>query len=489
MKYAIDNQLTLLNGHYPTDTPAQLTFISNNGCSIPDLCFVSLKLLKIVKSFNVLSSVTSCHFPILLEPSTPSSNQTTPIDMNVPLPPHELPAKIRWDVTSSAAFVSSLPELDPSQLGYQYFSEIMTQSLSDSNLLTRPKQTSSGAKLRISNPPWFCELCSLLKKQTKSALQLLRNSSPENLEQSKNNYLQTRKEYQIQLKISKQNYKSDIVNVLLNHRASSDFWHAVKKMKSREYQRVQIHPDNWVDHFENLFSSSIITPSHPLPDSPAADLDYPISLNEITCVLHKLKNNKAPGHDGIPNEVWKSLPPIYVQHIQNMFNNILTTGNIPVQWTTILFQPIFKKNDPLLPQNYRPIAPAPTILKIFSTIISKRVHDCKVHNNKISEFQAGCKNGTGTHEHLFSLLTLIQSRIRHPRGRFYVVFVDLRSAYDSPGHADLWDVLSRAGMGSKIINLLISLYSRASGQGNSKMASQISSKFGNAFCRVSRNQA
>lgn len=205
-----------------------------------------------------------------------------------------------------------------------------------------------------------------------------------------------------------------------------------------------------MDHFENLFSSSTTTPSLPLPNSPGVDLDYPISLHEVTCVLHKLKNNKAPGHDGIPNEVWKSLPPTYIKHIQNMFNNILTTGIIPEQWTTILFQPIFKKSDPLISQNYRPIALAPTILKIFSTIISKRVHDWAVNNNKISEFQAGCKKGTGTHEHLFSLLTLIQSRIRHPRGRFYVVFVDLRAAYDSPGHADLWEVLTRAEMGSKL---------------------------------------
>ncbi|OXA41540.1 Retrovirus-related Pol polyprotein from type-1 retrotransposable element R2 [Folsomia candida] len=81
----------------------------------------------------------------------------------------------------------------------------------------------------------------------------------------------------------------------------------------------------------------------------------------------------------------------------------------------------------------------------------------------------------GTQEHLFTLLTLIQSRLRLPKGRLYVTFVDLKSAYDSPGHADLWDVLSNAGMGSKIINVLISLYSRANGQ--VKLPSGLSDKF------------
>ncbi|OXA61812.1 LINE-1 retrotransposable element ORF2 protein [Folsomia candida] len=318
-------------------------------------------------------------------------------------------------------------------------------------------------------------MCSSLKQRTKSLLKSLRKAPSSDFEQAKDKYVQSRQEYSLQLKASKQKYKNDIIKAMLNHRNTTDFWATVNIMRTREFTQNKIPPESWTCHYETLFASKTTTPSLPISKSENAQLDYPITLNEVMHVLHKLKTKKAPGHDGIPNEVWKSLPLPYIQQMQRIFNNILDNGTVPEEWTTILLQPIYKKGDPLLPQNYRPIALAPTILKVFSTIISKRVHDWAVTNNKISKFQAGCKKGMGTQEHLFTLLTLIQSRLRLPKGRLYVTFVDLKSAYDSPGHADLWDVLSNAGMGSKIINVLISLYSRANGQ--VKLPSGLSDKF------------
>ncbi|OXA41539.1 RNA-directed DNA polymerase from mobile element jockey [Folsomia candida] len=132
-------------------------------------------------------------------------------------------------------------------------------------------------------------------------------------------------------------------------------------MRTREFTQNKIPPESWTCHYETLFASKTTTPSLPISKSENAQLDYPITLNEVMHVLHKLKTKKAPGHDGIPNEDWKSLP--LIQQMQRIFNNILDNGTVPEEWTTILLQPIYKKGDPLLPQNYRPIALAPTILK------------------------------------------------------------------------------------------------------------------------------
>ncbi|OXA59193.1 LINE-1 retrotransposable element ORF2 protein [Folsomia candida] len=129
-----------------------------------------------------------------------------------------------------------------------------------------------------------------------------------------------------------------------------------------------------------------------------------------------------------------------------------------------MLRPIFKKGDPQLPSNYRPIALASTILKIFTTILSNRLQTWAEKYGHFSPFQAGFRKNMETLEQIFCLLTLIQSKLRHPRGKLFAIFIDARMAFDSCLHDRMWKVLSERGVSSKYLKVLTSLYRKASGQ-------------------------
>jgi hypothetical protein len=65
-----------------------------------------------------------------------------------------------------------------------------------------------------------------------------------------------------------------------------------------------------------------------------------VIFDELEEVIRKLSKCKAPGSDGIPNEVWKSL--IIKQNLldsRNSWNN----NSIPLDWLEVRIAPIFKK--------------------------------------------------------------------------------------------------------------------------------------------------
>lgn len=487
MKFGKENGFYLLNG-VGLEASSKYTFISKIGCSTPDLCLVSSDILNYNPVFEVLNSSLSTHFPIQLQifessncsqksPNFPvSHHKSTNIPVNYHAshvnhynllgktkhPPHPLPIKILWDNDALDEFHKNLPNLNGTT-SYNELKNGIFQALEKTNKCRKPRPPNF--KPQPLHPSWFDSNCKKLKKETKLSLKQLRKANQEDFTPLKDKYLNSRVEYLKKLKETKQQHNEKILTTLLNHKKPIEFWDAVKKLNSKSFLKNEINPDSWVQHYQKLFCSNTSTsPTTPLTLETNNELDHEITLPEIRNTIKKLKNKKAPGHDGIPNEIWKTLNTEYIEKLCSLFNKILNDGNIPEDWTTVLLQPIFKKGDKNDPQNYRPIALAPTILKVFTTIITKRLNDWAVNNGKISEYQAGFKKGIGTMEHLFCLLTLIQSRLRLPKKRLYVAYVDLKSAFDSPEHKKLWNVLKISGLGSKIVNVLMSLYSQAKGQ-------------------------
>lgn len=88
---------------------------------------------------------------------------------------------------------------------------------------------------------------------------------------------------------------------------------------------------------------------------------------------------------------------------------------------------IFKKGDPVLPDNYRGISLLNSMTKIFTALLSNRVLRWSELSGILPETQSAFRRGRGTTDNLFILSSLITNCIRTKRGKlFYSILLFYR---------------------------------------------------------------
>lgn len=70
------------------------------------------------------------------------------------------------------------------------------------------------------------------------------------------------------------------------------------------------------------------------------------SYEEVEKALNKLKNNKAPGSDGIPAELIKNGGRCLVSYLHEIVKDIWTHEKMPKEWEISLICPLHKKGIP-----------------------------------------------------------------------------------------------------------------------------------------------
>ncbi len=85
------------------------------------------------------------------------------------------------------------------------------------------------------------------------------------------------------------------------------------------------------------------------------------------------ENNKGPGCDGLPNEVYKNETSIQI--LCKLFNHCFNTGLIPSIWIKAIIKPISNgsQHNPRIPLNYRGISLLPTMYKLYTSLMNNRL--------------------------------------------------------------------------------------------------------------------
>lgn len=221
----------------------------------------------------------------------------------------------------------------------------------------------------------------------------------------------------------------------------------------------------WTEHFHQLLNRAsnvnhtIIQRIKQRPHH--LDLDVPPSLVEVTCAINCLKNNKSPGNDGIPAEVFKTANSLLAPHLHNIFLNIWEKAEVPSDFKDALIVTIFKKGDKSVCGNYRGISLLSTAGKVLAVILLKRL--VPIAEEILPETQHGFRPGRGTIDMIFVARQLLEKSKEH-RVPLHLIFFDLEKAFDSICRETLWRILAKFGLPSRFISIVRALHDGMTGQ-------------------------
>ena len=184
--------------------------------------------------------------------------------------------------------------------------------------------------------------------------------------------------------------------------------------------------------------------SHPRPEEPC--MTDPLKMGELSAAIRKLKPKKAPGQDGVSNDMLKHLGPTARKTLLEIFNRCWNKGIIPDIWKEAHIVPIFKKGkDKTRPENYRPISLLSCIGKLMERIITRRLTWFLESRNVFSPTQTGYRQHRNTEDQLAYLTQSIENAFQEKK-KVLAVFFDLSKAFDRVWKKGLQLKLLQAGV-------------------------------------------
>ena len=117
--------------------------------------------------------------------------------------------------------------------------------------------------------------------------------------------------------------------------------------------------------------------------------------------------------------------------------------------------PIPKKGDLTLCDSWRRISLLDVVGKLFAKIMQSRLQ--VVVEDLVPDSQCGFRKGRGCINMMFCARQLVEKAREH-NTNMYMLFVDLRKAYDSIPRQTLWLVLQKYGIPPVMVNIIRSLH-------------------------------
>lgn len=471
IKFINRHDLQIINGTSLSDKNGDMTFINSSGSSVIDYCLVSTPLKCYIKDFIIINSLQSDHLPIKATFCQCSTQQVYP---------KTSVKRINYSKAVTTRFFNEVDEYNSSEpFLYQNLVNHIYDTAEKSGIVdTIPLEP------KIHNPTFFNSECLVLKRKCLAALRNLRKVKSTdyiNCESARLHYIEQRNIYRLKLKSSKLNYYKQIRADLLNSRNAQLFYKALNKFRSpnRFVGPDQVKIEKFYHFYKELFTynSCNMVSELVIPIVEIKLLDNEFTLYELNTTLKKIPKSKAPGSDGIPNEIWKQLNNLKFD-LLDCLNHVWRSEIMPESWGEIVVSPIFKKDDPSEPKNYRPISLANTVLKIFTSMMTNRLTAWRKQEKNECKFQGAYKAGSGCEDLVFVLKSIIQCQLDHKNGLLFALFVDLSQAFDSIIHSKLYLKLAKLGVSNKFIRLIMCLYTQATAKIRTKCSQSEKFKIG-----------
>ena len=216
------------------------------------------------------------------------------------------------------------------------------------------------------------------------------------------------------------------------------------------HNRHQVESMEWMDR-AGIFEHHTIPPGETIRGATTG--------RAFKRFLKRMASRKSPGHDGVPAELLKNAPRPFKCLVKELVDRVLTgvyaLGSEALCAQVVL---LYKKADPKLFGNYRPIALLNSIYQLINIIITERMQKLTERHCVLQAGQYGFRWHRGVPMSAQRLHWLLkQARIKG--GILIQINLDYRNAFNAAGHAQLWAILEKLGIPD--LDLIKALYEKA----------------------------
>ena len=208
-------------------------------------------------------------------------------------------------------------------------------------------------------------------------------------------------------------------------------------------------------HFNNsdLIFSRNDGDNEPLKVSLSPQLEKFFTIDLLKRAIKDSPMGKAPGYDGIKNEILKNLPESYLTELLTQFKYSIATGYIPPCWLDV--KTIFiekgggkEKTDP---KAYRPIGLSSSVLKICERMVNWRLKTTVLSQGipKQHAFTLGRSTETALSE-----VVHILEKAKHNGQKALLLSIDIQGAFDTIPFQVMKDALLKHGTDKTLVNWL-----------------------------------
>ncbi|KAK3085363.1 hypothetical protein FSP39_002164 [Pinctada imbricata] len=291
-------------------------------------------------------------------------------------------------------------------------------------------------------------------------------------------YRKARNQVQYMCKSAKSNYFNDQVEE--NRNNPKNLWNQFKKLGYQQTSKsdinvvLEINDENCHDahtianHFNSFFTTIAAKLVEKLPsgkglyhacsdvvrkfyeDRKTSNHKFVLSNVSEEFIFKELRNlntGKSTGLDGIPARFLKDAAEVLKIPITFIINLSITNQTVPEDLKVAKVKPLFKKNNRLKPENYRPVSILSIVSKLLEKAIYNQLERFLVENNLLYEFQSGFRKSYSTDSCLIHLVDHI--KLQTARGLFTgMVLLDLQKAFDTVDHEILCQKLEVLGVHS-----------------------------------------
>lgn len=217
--------------------------------------------------------------------------------------------------------------------------------------------------------------------------------------------------------------------------------------------------------FNNYFSKVGDNIADALPKSNKSFTDYmskplansivfdSITLTELNNVIDALPNNKASNDDFLNARLLKEYKEYLSEPLLFILNLSLSSGTCPDSIKIAKVIPLYKKDNKLRVENYRPISLLSILNKVFEKLVYRRLYDFLMKYDVLYKYQFGFRKNYSTSLALIDVLDYCYHNL-DKGNTVLALYFDLQKAFDCVDHSVLLHKLYCCGIRGPIYEWL-----------------------------------